>query len=243
MSRPFLFLGTRAGEAVAEEEYEAIARFSGLGSARLERIRVEQEPLPPLDLDRFAGIITGGSPFNSSDPREEKSDLQRRVEADLARLLDEVVARDLPFFGACYGIGTLGVHQGAVIDRRYGEPPGAGHIMLTEAGLEDPVCTGIPANFDAFLGHKEAVRTLPPNAVLLATSQPCPVQMFKIKQNLYATQFHPELDAAGFASRMQVYQHHGYFDPADLSRLITEVHAATVDSAHLFLSNFAEIFG
>ena len=38
---------------------------------------------------------------------------------------------------------------------------------------------------------------LPPTAVLLATSPRCPVQMFRVKQNLYATQFHPELDVRG----------------------------------------------
>ena len=40
--------------------------------------------------------------------------MQHRVERELSALLDEVVARDFPFFGACYGVGTLGVHQGGV---------------------------------------------------------------------------------------------------------------------------------
>ena len=33
--------------------------------------------------------------------------------------------------------------------------------------------------------------------MLLASSAACPVHMFRIKSNLYATQFHPELDAEG----------------------------------------------
>ena len=138
--------------------------------------------------------------------------MQHRVEAELRPLLDEIVARDFPFLGACYGIGTLGIHQGGTIDRTTGargRRAGAAH----PAGLDDPVLAGMPAEFEAFVGHKEACRVLPPHAVLLADSPACPVQMFRIKQNLYATQFHPELDQGGILTRVRVYRHAGYFAP------------------------------
>ena len=158
---------------------------------------MEAAPLPELDLDAYSGILLGGGPFNSSDPPSEKSAVQHRVEREMRLLLDEIVARDFPFFGACYGVGTLGVHQGGVIDRTYAEPIAAVRIQLTEAGLADPMLAGMTAEFDAFVGHKEACSVLPPTAVLLATSAACPVQMFRVKRNLYATQFHPELDVPG----------------------------------------------
>lgn len=243
MSKPFLFLGTRPEDGPAESEYEAICHYGGVPTSRVERIRLEQAPLDALDLDRYAGIITGGSPFNSSDSFWDKSAVQKRVEAEMARLLDDVVERDLPFLGACYGVGTLGVHQGAIIDRTYGEPPGTGHIQLTEAGLADPLCAGLPENFDAFLGHKEAVRDLPEHAVLLATSGPCPVQMFRIKQNLYATQFHPELDSTGLIGRLQEYRHAGYFHPDELDRLTAEALTANVVHPQQILRNFVEVYG
>src|SRR5687767_1871937 len=131
---------------------------------------MEAGPLPELDLDDYAGVFVGSGPFNSSDAPELKSDVQRRVEQELSALLDEVVARDFPFFGACYGVGTLGVHQGGVVDRHYGEPISAVPISLTPDGLADPVLDGVPDRFDAFVGHKEACRVLPPSAVLLASS-------------------------------------------------------------------------
>ena len=52
-------------------------------SAQVDRIRLEQDLMPPIDLDRYAGIITGGSPFNSSDPLGQKPAVQRRVESDI----------------------------------------------------------------------------------------------------------------------------------------------------------------
>ena len=236
--RPFLLLSTRAEALAADEEYVAFLRATGLPSERLHRIRVEAAPLPPLDLDDYAGIFVGGGPYNSSDAPLEKSPVQHRVERDLAALLDDVVARDFPFFGACYGVGTLGVHQGGVIDGTYAEPISAVRVRLTEEGLADPVLTGMAAEFDAFVGHKEACRVLPPGAVLLAGSSACPVQMFRVKQNLYATQFHPELDLPGLLTRVRVYQHAGYFPPAELDTLIASLEPAVVTEPGRMLANF-----
>jgi GMP synthase (glutamine-hydrolysing) len=236
--RPFLLLSTRAEDLAADEEYAAFLRVTGLPPELLRRIRVEAAPLPTLDLDDYAGIFVGGGPYNSSDPPLEKSPVQRRVERELSALLDEVVARDFPFFGACYGVGTLGVHQGGVIDGTYAEPISAVRVRLTEEGLADPVLAGLAETFDAFVGHKEACRVLPPGAVLLASSAACPVQMFRVKQNLYATQFHPELDLPGLLTRVRVYQHAGYFPPAELDELVARLQPAVVTEPGRMLANF-----
>jgi GMP synthase (glutamine-hydrolysing) len=236
--RPFLLLSSRPEDHAADDEYAAFLVATGLDESQLRRIRVERAPLPRLDLEDWSGILLGGGPFNSSDPPLEKSPLQHRVEGDLRGLLDEVVARDFPFFGACYGVGTLGVHQGGVVDRTYGEPVGAVRVQVTEEGLADPVLAGMTAEFDAFVGHKEACRVLPPTAVLLATSSACPVQMFRVGQNLYATQFHPELDVDGLVARVRVYQHAGYFPPDELEELIARIRPAVVTEPGRMLANF-----
>ena len=235
---PFLLLATRAEDEAADDEYAAMLRAGGLDERQLHRIRLEAGPLPPLDLDRYAGIILGGGPYDSSDPEERKSPTQRRVEAELRRLLDELVARDFPFLGACYGVGTLGVHQGGTVDRTYGEPIGAVPITLTDEGARDPMLAGMPSTFAAFVGHKEALRDVPPGAVLLASSPTCRVQMFRVRTNLYATQFHPELDVAGIVTRVRIYQHHGYVPPAELEDLIARLRGAVVTEPPQILANF-----
>jgi GMP synthase (glutamine-hydrolysing) len=194
--KPFLLLGIRAEDAAADNEYDSFLSLSGLGDRELRRVRLEQHALGSVDLDDWSGILLGGGPFNYSDPEELKTPVQRRVEADLAGLLDQVVSADFPFLGACYGIGALGRHQGAVVDRRFAEPVGAVEITLTPAGRQDPLLSELPAAFEAFTGHKEAVSKLPGHAVLLARSAGCPVQAFRVGANVYATQFHPELDVA-----------------------------------------------
>lgn len=236
--KPFLLLASRAEDAAADDEYAAYLRYGGLAPEQLRWIRLEAAPLPDLDLADYSAIIVGGSPFTSSDPPEGKSDTQRRVERELAGLLDRIVDQDFPFLGACYGVGTLGTHQGAVIDRTFGEPLGAVEIELTDAGLADPVLRGMPARFTAFTGHKEACTSLPSHAVLLATSSACPVQMFRIKENLYATQFHPELDVEGLVTRIDIYRHAGYFPPESAEELMANARQFTVTEPTNILKNF-----
>jgi GMP synthase (glutamine-hydrolysing) len=238
--RPFLLLATRAEDAAADGEYEAFLRFGGLAERELRRVRLERAPLPELDLADWSGVILGGGPFNTSDPEEGKSPVQRRVEAELAGLLDRVVAAGLPFLGACYGVGTLGVHEGAVVDRRYGEPVGPVEISLTPEGRRDPLFGGLPDTFTAFVGHKEAVSRLPGHAVLLATSPRCPVQAFRIGVNGYATQFHPELDADGICTRIDVYKHAGYFHPAEAHSLKATTRASSVVHPPALVRRFVE---
>jgi GMP synthase (glutamine-hydrolysing) len=244
--KPFLLLATRADDA-ADDEYAAFLSFSGLAERDLRRVRLERAPLVELvgevRLTDWSGVVLGGSPFNWSDPESTKSAVQKRVETDLHDLLDGIVAADLPFLGACYGIGSLGTHQGAVIDRTHGEPVGAVPVTLTAEGRRDPLFGVLPPSFEAFVGHKEAVRELPAHAVRLAGSPICPVQAFRVGRRVYATQFHPELNVDGLCTRIDVYRHAGYFPPDEADQLKARAHCADVRHPPALLRRFIELFG
>src|SRR3546814_14572444 len=75
----------------------------------------------------------------------------------------------------------------------------------------------MPRTFEAFVGHKEAISSLPATATLLASSPACPVQMFRVGCNVYATQFHPELDVDGITTRIHAYASYGYFAADELA--------------------------
>lgn len=240
--KPFLLLAIRPEDVAADDEYAAMLRCSGLDDQQLQRIRLDRDPLGPLDLDDWSGIVLGGGPFQVSDPEHTKSALQLRVEADISSVLDRVVARDFPFLGACYGIGTLGRHQGAEIDRTFGEPVGAIRVQVTPEGANDPLFGIAGPGFGAFGGHKEAVLRLPPHAVTLASSAGCPVQAFRIGSRVYATQFHPELDLDGLATRVQIYKHAGYFPPHRAGEIMAAARASGVTGPPDFLSRFVELF-
>ena len=238
--KPFLLLATRAEDVPADEEYELFLRYTGLDERDLVRVRMEAAPLGPVDLDAYSGIFVGGGPFNASDPDRKKSAVQHRVEAEFRALLDEGVARDDPFLGACYGVGTLGAHQGAVIDDTHREPISVIEVTRTAAGTEDPLLAGLPDTFTAFVGHKEAIRTLPASATLLASGDACPVQMFRVRRNVYATQFHPELDVDGITTRIHAYAAHGYFAEDELQLTLDAARRMPVTHTGGILRTFAE---
>jgi GMP synthase (glutamine-hydrolysing) len=238
--RPFLFLGTRPEDDAADNEYASVVRCTGLPEDDVHRRRLERHPLGEVDLDDFSGIILGGGPFNTSDPEGEKSAVQRRAEAELRNLAERVVEADFPFFGACYGIGVLGSLRDGVVDRTHSEPIGAMSVTLTEEGRMDALFDGFPDTFDVFLGHKEAVSRLPAGAVRLAFSATCPVQAFRLGGNVYATQFHPELDVDALCLRIEVYKNHGYFEPSQAQSLKDMARRSVVSEPPRLLKTFVE---
>ncbi|MCW2762865.1 MAG: glutamine amidotransferase [Marmoricola sp.] len=241
-TKPFLLLSIRAERAAADNEYDSFLRFAGLDESELPVVNLVAGDLPPVELDEWSGILLGGGPWNASDPEESKSEAQLRAEPAIAALLDQVVARDFPFLGACYGIGTLGLHQGGVVDRSWPEPVGPLSVTVTAEGQEDPLFAGVPAEFTAYGGHKEAMVRLPPGAVQLATSAACPVQAFRVGSNVYATQFHPELDLEGVCTRIEVYKDAGYFDPGEADTLKALSRAVQVSHPMTLLANFVRLY-
>lgn len=239
---PFLLLATRDHDEAADAEYTSILRHSGLAADQLHRVRLEAAPMPPIELSDYSGVILGGSSFNVS--AAVKSPLQQRVEAELDALLTRIVAEDFPFLGLCYGVGALTKNLGGQVDAEFSEPVGATEITLTREGVSDPITAGLPAKFEAFVGHKEACSQLPSTVAMLAVGMACPVQMYRVGRNVYVTQFHPELDAADLAARMRIYQHAGYFAPEELDDLIAMAHTSAVNGQqHLVLSNFVKLYG
>lgn len=236
--RPFLVLQLRPEDDVADNEYAAILRYGHLTPRETQRVRIGEAGIPLRDFSHYAGIIVGGSPFDISTPAAQKTATQKKVEADFSRLFDQVVTNDIPFLGACSGNGLLGSYCGTTISTKYGEPVGGVDITLTDEGMRDPLLQGLPRTFRALAAHKEACDEVPQGAVLLATSATCPVQMFRIGEQVYGTQFHPEGDAKGFTLGINTYKQNGYFLPEEATTLIEKVQKETTPHAHTLLRRF-----
>ncbi len=241
---PFLVLQLRPETEASDDEYAAFLEKGGLCADQTHRIRLDQVAIPPdLSLDDYSGVIVGGGPGCVSDPWESKPAVERRIEQAIMGLMPEICARDFPFMGCCYGMGILTHHLGARVSKeRYGEEVGVARCSLTDDGKKDPLLADLPERFGAFVGHKEAAQELPPGCSHLVTSPTCPFQMIRHGQNVYATQFHPEADAAGFELRIRIYRNRGYFAPEDADRLIAMCRAEQVDSPARVLRNFVKRF-
>jgi GMP synthase (glutamine-hydrolysing) len=240
--KKFLIIQLRPEDEAADDEFRAFLQLGGLDESQVHRIRIEKTGVPEdINLDDYSGVKVGGGPSNVSDPDEKKSEEQKKFEADLYKLLDEIVQKDIPFLGACYGVGILSSHQGACVSKeKYGEDVGAVTVKVNEEGKKDDLLKGLPEEFRAFVGHKEACQGVPESGVLLASSDTCPVQMYRVKNNVYATQFHPELDVEGIITRVKVYKNAGYFPPEDAQKIIDEAKEENVTVPEQILKRFVQ---
>lgn len=236
-------LTTRTYESVAVSEREALLRFTGLAEDELVNVRLERDPFPIIDLSYWDGIILCGSHFDVSMAEEEKSLQQLDIEQNLNRLMLDAMERDFPILGICYGLGIATALLGGVMGPEISEDITAPALTLTKLGRRDPILAGIPERFNAYVGHHESVIEAPAELVPLVTGEVAPMQMGRLGNNIYLTQFHPELDFEGISVRIDAFADHGYYPKSERASVEARVKGVDVGHAHLILSNFVERFG
>ncbi len=237
--KPFVIMQLRPETEAADEEFESLVRRAELSREQVRRIRLDQEDLSAeIDLGAISGVIVGGGPGCVSDPPDQKTPLEARIEAQILGLMPRIIAENVPFLGCCYGIGILGKHLGAPVSKDWhGEPIGPITCTRRPESAGDPLLDGLPEQFTALVGHKEALDALPPGAVHLLEGTRCPIQMLRVG-HAYATQFHPEADGKSFALRIRVYRDKGYFHPDEADRLLAACADISTDLSGRILSNF-----
>ncbi|CUX81705.1 MAG: GMP synthase (glutamine-hydrolysing) [Roseibaca calidilacus] len=242
--KPFLVIQLRPEAEVADDEYAAILRRSGLTDHATRRIRLDRETLPDgLDLSAFSGVIVGGGPGCVSDPPEAKTPMEARIEAQILSLMPRIAESGTAFLGCCYGIGILGRFLGAPVSQdHHGEDVGAIICRRRPEAAHDPLLNGLPDQITALVGHKEALDALPHGAVHLLEGECCPIQMLRYGDRIYATQFHPEADGANFALRIAVYKNKGYFAPERAAELTAACADIRTEASGRVLANFVHHF-
>ncbi|MGN6594211.1 MAG: type 1 glutamine amidotransferase [Terriglobales bacterium] len=110
-------------------------------------------------------------------------------------LLGACVAQDIPVLGICLGAQLLAASLGATVERGPVMEIGAGEVMLTEDGRQDPVLGFGPARLPVAHWHQDTYPQ-PPGAALLASSALYPQQAFRAGHSAYGLQFHIEVDEA-----------------------------------------------
>jgi GMP synthase-like glutamine amidotransferase len=117
-------------------------------------------------------------------------------------LLRRRLELELPVLGICLGAQLLAhAAGGGATPLRCGDPPhphqevGFGAITWHRSGEEEPALRGLPPSQLVLHWHGDRI-LLPATATLLASSLPCPEQMFRIGARAFGLQFHVEATSA-----------------------------------------------
>lgn len=160
----------------------------------------------------------------------------------LGDLVLEIIERDRPLFGACWGHQFMvKVTGGTVVEDPDQGEIGTYSLNLTEAGVHDPLFSEFPETFWAQLGHKDSVGVLGPGWRELAHSARSRNQAVRYDDKpVYGTQFHSELNEERLRERLLVYLDDYVGDEAEFERIIRGLRPS-IDADGL-MARFLELY-
>lgn len=237
MEKPVLLLQIRKNPDSILQEQTCFFRVTGLKNSRFVIKNILTETVGENDLNGIGAVIIGGSgEYAGSDNFENVESLEMVVKA--AR------KRGIPILGVCFGAQFLArVFGGEVVQEDEKQELGTFEIVTTEAGLTDPIFSKTPPTFYAQEAHNFYIKKPPPEAVILARSEKCPVQAFRFPGSvIYGILFHPEMtsdDAYARISKSQGYAKSSHHMKSILASLRKTPEAAKVVGLFLNISGIS----
>jgi GMP synthase (glutamine-hydrolysing) len=132
-----------------------------------------------------SGIIALGGAMHPTETREH------RFLEDEIKLMRRIVHEGGPVWGICLGAELLTIACGGDVYKL--KRPELGWVTI-EKLVDDPLLNGIWSPFTAFNWHSYGCRV--PSTSHLVAEHDGVVQVFRAGGRAWATQFHPEIDAA-----------------------------------------------
>lgn len=186
---------------MAEHEITCFGRQSGVQSDRLEVHNLTESPASLDKILQYDAVFLGGS----GDYYASKGDLPNFDQ--YMDFLQELVTREHPTLGVCYGFHCMArALGGTLVNDASRTEVGTYALELTEPGTLDPLLGQLPKQFRAQMGHKDQVTVLPEGMVNLCSSKLSPHQAFRVGESaIWGVQFHPELNRATNRDRFVHY--------------------------------------
>lgn len=146
---------------------------------------VEGKSLP--DLNKCAGIIITGSHTMVTD--------NKKWSIKIEKWIPKFIKKNIPVMGICYGHQLIAKALNGYVDyNREGEKIGTIQIKLTKEAENDFLFSKLPKKFFVNISHSQSVFSLPDDAKILAKDSNGFVYAYKIGNNVWGIQFHPEFD-------------------------------------------------
>jgi GMP synthase (glutamine-hydrolysing) len=196
-----LLLQVRDQRAAEVHEQQCFLDRLSLSPDRLSCVNVVERPVPSVAEALAADVvILGGAGAHSAY-------LDYPFTAPLSDLVNELVDRGRPFFGACFGHQFLGrALGGSVVHDPANEEIGTFEVSLTPEGKKDPLFRDAPRTFPVHLGHHDRIDRVAPNLVTLASTDRCAQQVVRVAgKPVYGAQFHCEMTEQHMRERVMMY--------------------------------------
>jgi GMP synthase (glutamine-hydrolysing) len=149
-------------------------------------IRVDLGETVP-DLRTYDAVIFAGGEYRPDD----FEDAVFRTERER---MTEALEANVPILGICLGHQLLAYWLGGKVESGRWEI-GWLPVKVNDSGLADPLLAGAGQTFYAFLWHGDQISKLPEGAVLLASTETCPVQAYRLQDYpVWGVQFNPQYD-------------------------------------------------
>lgn len=164
---------------------------------------------PAQILTDIDGVIFGGSGDYDFDGGRSDDDIARATSYALLEKLrpfiDYIFEHDIPTLGICYGHQIIGAYAGAQVTNDVVQTKSRSHEVAVRVNKDVySICADVPDTFYAHYGHKDSLDRVPEGAVLLMEGgEACKVSALCYKQNIFTTQFHPELTLDDLRLRME----------------------------------------
>jgi GMP synthase-like glutamine amidotransferase len=189
----------------------------------------------PERLDGVDGLIMLGGGLMPDD--DEAAPWLPSERGLAAQAIDE----DLPTLGIFLGGQLLAHVAGGSVAAKTG-PVERGATMITPSseGGEDPVISALGQGAPMIENHEDMITSIPPQAVLLASSEAITNQAFRLGRNVRGVQFHPETGAEHLAKWDDAAMREQGIDLAHLIDEAQEADAANTEAARGMVRAFAD---
>ena len=159
------------------------SQYTQLIARRVRELNIFCEIFPfnkvPSDLSSFKAVILSGSPFSVRAEDAPHPDLTQ-------------IRGKLPLLAVCYGAQYLAHFCGGEVAPSTIREYGRANLNFIKNG--EAFFDGISENSQVWMSHSDTIKTLPTNAVRLASTHDVENAAYKIEgEDTYAIQFHPEV--------------------------------------------------